>query len=73
MFLAGEIFSGYPVNYALGERKKERKRKGQCCGSVYITGLFSPSLFFFTFDFPFSHLESKAGELNPSLDDAAII
>ena len=25
MFLAGEIFSGYPGNYALGERKKEKR------------------------------------------------
>lgn len=69
MFLAGEIFSGYPVNYALGERKKEKK--AVCCGSVYLTGLSFP-LPFFTFDFPFSHLDSRAGELNPSLDAAII-
>lgn len=70
MFLAGEIFSGYPVNYALGERKKERQK----ASAVEVcTLLVCFPLPFFTFDFPFSHLEIKAGELNPSLDDAAII
>lgn len=72
MFLAGEIFSGYPVNYALGERKKERE-KASAVEVCTLLVCFPPPFFFFTFDFPFSHLESKAGELNPSLDDAAII
>lgn len=68
MFLAGKIFSGYPVNYALGERKKEKGQLLWKC--VPYWSQFSPP--FFYFDFPFSHLDSKAGELNPSLDAAII-
>ena len=69
MFLAGEIFSGYPINYALGERKKEKRPVAvEVC--TLLVSVF-PSLFF-TFDFLFSHLDSNAGELNPSLDAAII-
>lgn len=47
MFLAGEIFSGYPANYALGERKKETRPVLWKC--VHYWSQFSPPIFYFLF------------------------
>lgn len=51
MFLAGEIFSGYPVNYALGERKKERE-KASAVEVCTLLVCFPPPFFFLLSIFP---------------------